>query len=202
MTHERDIAKEPGIDRGAITGMLREIERGDRAAVDRLFAVVYDELHRLARRQLRSAPSQQTLSTTALVHEAYLKLSTDADWSTRDRYHFFSLTARAMRQILIDHVRRRTRKKRGGRDAALSLDTDALAAAGRGEEMLALDDALRRLEADDADLARVVEWRFFGGLSVAEIAETLAVSDRTIKRRWRIARAFLYRELSAQGFGL
>lgn len=182
-----------------ITELLRAIEGGDASASDRLFERVYAELRKIARRQLRSVPQAETLSTTALVHEAYLKLSGNARWSTRDRFHFFALTAQAMRQVLIDHARKRTRKKRGGRQVALTLEEVELPIAERAEELVALDGALAKLERADPELARLVEWRFFGGLSVEEIAELLAVSDRTVKRHWRLARAFLFQELQAQG---
>lgn len=185
----------------AITGLLRAAESGDRTAVDQLFGRVYAELHKLARRQLQATPVQATLSTTALVHEAYLKLSGDARWSTRDRSHFFALAARAMRHILIDHARRRTRHKRGGAEAPLSLDDAQVPVHDRAEELLALDEALERLAAMDPELARLVEWRFFAGLSVEEIAGILEVSDRTVKRQWRTARAFLYQQLAAPGAG-
>ena len=184
-----------------ITELLRAAEGGDRGALDRLFGMVYSELRQLARRQLHVTPVHHTLSTTALVHEAYLKLSADARWSTRDRSHFFALAARAMRHILIDHARRRTRRKRGGSETPLSLDDAQIPVNDRGEELLALDEALERLAAVDPELARLVEWRFFAGLSVEEVAQILAVSDRTVKRQWRAARAFLYQELASQGFG-
>ncbi len=183
-----------------ITQLLRAIEGGDRAASDRLFERVYGELRKIARRQLRAVPQAETLSTTALVHEAYLKLSGSARWSTRDRFHFFALTAQAMRQVLIDHARKRTRQKRGGRAIALTLEEVELPVAERAAELVALDAALEKLAGTDPELARLVEWRFFGGLSVEEIAELLAVSDRTVKRHWRLARAFLFQELQAQGF--
>jgi len=183
-----------------ITQLLRAIQGGDRAASDRLFERVYGELRKIARRQLRAVPQAETLSTTALVHEAYLKLSGSARWSTRDRFHFFALTAQAMRQVLIDHARKRTRQKRGGRAIALTLEEVELPVAERAAELVALDAALEKLAGTDPELARLVEWRFFGGLSVEEIAELLAVSDRTVKRHWRLARAFLFQELQAQGF--
>ncbi len=182
-----------------ITELLRAIDGGDASASGRLFERVYAELRKIARRQLRSVPQAETLSTTALVHEAYLKLSGDARWSTRDRFHFFALTAQAMRQVLIDHARKRTRQKRGGRQVALTLEEVELPVAERAAELVALDGALAKLEQADPELARLVEWRFFGGLSVEEIAELLAVSDRTVKRHWRLARAFLFQELQAQG---
>ena len=186
----------PREDADDITSLLAAVGEGDQAAFDRLFSRVYAELRRLASRQLQASPPQQTLATTALVHEAYLKLSADARWSTRDRSHFFALAARAMRQILIDHARRRTRQKRGGVGAPLSLDMAEIPVLDRAEELLALDEALERLAAVDPELARLVEWRFFAGLSVEEIASTLEVSDRTVKRQWRVARAFLYQQLA------
>lgn len=184
-----------------ITALLRAAEGGDRGALDHLFGLVYVELRKLARRQLHGGPPQNTLSTTALVHEAYLKLSADARWSTRDRSHFFALAARAMRHILIDHARRRTRHKRGGSVAPLSLDSTEVPVYDRGDELLALDQALERLAALDPELARLVEWRFFAGLSVEEVAGILEISDRTVKRQWRAARAFLYQQLATQGAG-
>ena len=194
----------PGDARGAagaasgVTALLRAAEAGDGEARDRLFALVYDELRRLARRQLHRAPARSTLNTTGLVHEAYLRLSADTHWSTRDRSHFFAMAARAMRNILVDQARRRSRQKRGGRQAPLSLDEEGLATPQPNAQLLALDAALSQLEADHPDLARVVEWRFFGGFSVEEIAATLEVSDRTVKRQWRAARAFLHSQLAGE----
>jgi RNA polymerase sigma factor (TIGR02999 family) len=189
-----------GADPTEITALLRAVGQGDRSALDRLFEQVYGELRRIARRQLRTALPAATLDTTALVHEAYLKLSGGGPWSTRDRSHFYALTAQAMRRVLIDHARRRTRQKRGGRMVALALDDLDLPVIERGEELIALDQALARLEAVDPELASLVEWRFFAGLSVEEIAELREVSDRTVKRHWRLARAFLFREMAAQGW--
>lgn len=184
-----------------ITSLLEAVGGGDQAALDRLFSRVYKELRKLASRQLQASPPQHTLATTALVHEVYLKLSADARWSTRDRSHFFALAARAMRHILIDHARRRSRQKRGGAGSPLSLDVAEIVAEipvlDRAEELLALDEALERLAAADPELARLVEWRFFAGLSVEEIAHTLEISERTVKRQWRTARAFLYQQLAA-----
>jgi RNA polymerase sigma factor (TIGR02999 family) len=197
---EDDTAAGPAPPPAEITALLRAVEGGDRAAVDRLFATVYEELKRIAQRQLRSTPLADTLNTTALVHEAYLKLSGNAGWSTRDRLHFFALTAHAMRLVLIDHARRRSRAKRGGRQAPLTLEEADLPIAERASELVALDEALGKLERSDPELARLVEWRFFAGLSVEEVAELLAVSERTVKRHFRLARAFLYHEMAAQGF--
>lgn len=182
-----------------ITTLLRAVDDGDLSARDRLFAEVYDELRRMARAQLQRAPRERTLDTTALVHETYLKLSGDARWSTRDRFHFFALTSRAMRQILVDHARQRTRDKRGAGAAVLDLEQVDVAVEERAQELVALDAALDVLERADPEAARIVEWRFFGGLSVEEIAEAMGVSDRTVKRHFRAARAFLYQQLSSEG---
>ena len=184
-----------------ITALLRAVEEGDKVAIGTLFERVYGELRKIARRQLRAAPPLQTLHTTELVHEAYVRLSGAAQWSTRDRFHFFALTAQAMRRVLIDHARKRTRQKRGGRGIPLSLEEVDVPVAERADELIALDGALARLEETDAELARIVEWRFFAGMSTDEIAELHGVSDRTVKRRWRLARAFLLQELAAQGLG-
>jgi RNA polymerase sigma factor (TIGR02999 family) len=190
----------PGSEPAEITALLRAVDAGDREAWDRLFEHVYGDLRRIARSQLRSAPRAETLDTTALVHEAYLKLSTGAQWSTRDRFHFFALTGQAMRQVLVDHARRRTRQKRGGGQFALSLEGIDLPVVERAEEMVALDVALVKLEQSDPDLARLVEQRYFAGLSIEEIAALREVSGRTVKRHWRLARAWLFREMGAQGW--
>ncbi len=184
---------------GDITLLLAAIRAGDEDASSRLFSLVYDELKRIARRQLR-VRLRPTLTTTALVHETYVKLSAHGRWSARDRSHFFALAARAMRQVVVDYARERTRAKRGGRAARITLDAAYVVSVdGPAEEILAVDQALERLGEADPDLARIVEWRFFGGLSIEEIADSLEVSDRTVKRHWRAARAFLYRELGAGG---
>jgi len=166
--------------------------------VDRLFSAVYGEMRKLAHREIVSSGLHGTLNTTALVHETYLKLSRGKAWSVRDRYHFYATTSKAMRMVLIDDARRRFRGKRGSGKANLPLDeADAvLPAPEKTEELLALDAALGRLETAAPDLARIVEWRFFAGLSVEDIAKTLEVSDRTVRRQWRAARAFLFRNLS------
>jgi RNA polymerase sigma factor (TIGR02999 family) len=182
-----------------ITAILRAAEAGDPEAVDRLFSILYGELRQIAHQQLRQAPAERTLSTTALVNEAYLKLSRGAGWSARDRSHFFSIAARAMRMILIDRARARTRGRRGAGMRPLDLDAADVPVEERAAELVALDEALDRLGAVDEDLARLVEWRFFAGLSVEEIAEISGRSVRTLKRHWQTARAFLFQELSASG---
>lgn len=187
-------------DANQITALLRAVERGDAEASSQLYQAVYGELRKIARAQLRRANPAETLSTTALVHEAYLKLA-GGKWTTRDRSHFYALTAQAMRRVLIDQARGRMRDKRGGGAAPVTLDGLELGLPARAEELVALDGALEKLEASDPELGRLVEWRFFSGLSVDEIAKLWGVSDRTVKRNWRLARAFLFRELQAQQAG-
>ena len=176
---------------GEITALLAALREGDRAALDRLFPLVYDELRERARHRLRSRRDGETLSTTALVHEAYLKLAGSEHASYNDRVHFFAVASRAMRQILVDHARQAATAKRSG-GAVVDFDPDQIADAGRAEELIALDEALAMLERLDERLARIVELRFFGGLSVEESADALGISPRTVKRDWRKARAFLH----------
>jgi RNA polymerase sigma factor (TIGR02999 family) len=182
-----------------VTGLLRAAEGGDRQAVDRLFTVLYSELRAIAHRQLQGAPAERTLSTTALVHEAFLKLSRGGGWSARDRTHFFSIAARAMRMILVDAARSRMRQRRGSGRRPLDLENVEIPVEERAAELVALDEALEKLGGVDGELAQLVEWRFFAGLSVEEIAEMWGRSERTVKRHWQAARAFLYQELSAGG---
>lgn len=178
-----------------ITRDLAEATTGDAAAKQRVWALVYDELRWIAHRELSHEQPGHTLSTTALVHEAYFKLVDHAQTARRDRAHFFALACRAMRQILVDHARRRSAFKRhGGRqrvaldDAAAAVDPDAL-------DLVALDDALTRLSNFNERLGQVVELRFYGGFSVVEVAEMLGVDPRTVERDWRRAKAYLYRIL-------
>jgi RNA polymerase sigma factor (TIGR02999 family) len=183
---------------GEITALLRSWGAGDRGAFDRLFGLVYEELHALARAQVRRGP-QGTLSPTGLVHEVYLRLVERSGMQLEDRRHFFALSARAMRQIVVDFARRRAADKRGGSAKPLTLDERVLALPERAAEIVALDDALGRLETLEPRLSRVVELRFFGGLSIEETAESLGVSPRTVKREWQKARAFLFAELYPEG---
>ena len=183
--------------------LLAELRAGDASAVQRLFPLVYDELKRIARVQRRTWSDEESLNTTALVHEAYVKLARahDSDW--RDRAHFLAVAATAMRSVLVDHARRRRRAKRGHGRAPLELEAvDGLigAAAPSSEDvelLLALDAALRRLSAISDRQARIVECRYFGGMSIEETAEALRISPASVKRGWAVARAWLYRELSA-----
>lgn len=186
---------------GDITSLLRQWREGDGAARDRLVAVLYPELRALADRQLRGERDNHTLQPTALVNEAYLRLSglDRLDW--QDRGHFVHMAARVMREVLVDHARRRQAAKRdGGRQVTLTgLD---LAAPEAGDvDALALDAALARLEQLDPDKARVVELRYFGGLTIEETAEAMASSPATVKRQWQAARAWLFAALADAGKG-
>jgi RNA polymerase sigma factor (TIGR02999 family) len=177
-----------------ITGLLGSWRAGDRDAFDRIFPIVYEELRILARRQLQRAGGSPTLQTTALLHEAYVKLVQQSRATVEDRGHFFALAARAMRHILVDHARKRGAAKRGA-DRDVTLADEPSAATAQADEILEIDRALERLEAVDPRLGRVVEMRFFGGMSVEETADALAVSPRTVKRDWQKAKAFLYDQL-------
>jgi RNA polymerase sigma factor (TIGR02999 family) len=181
-----------------ITAMLGKARSGDRAATDALFASLYGELRRLAAGQLRGDGREHA---TSLVHEAYEKFIRHGALEIADREHFFAVAARAMRQIVLDHVRSRGAQRRGGGDGPVPMETTALevAAQGQGEDVLALDAALGRLAETDAALAEIVELRFYGGLELAEIARLRERSERSLKRDWRRARAFLYRELADDG---
>jgi RNA polymerase sigma-70 factor, ECF subfamily len=178
-----------------VTRILRELDLGDPRQAEELLAVVYDELRQLARRQFRGERAGHTLQPTALVHEAYLRLAKGRDAHWESRAHFFGAAARAMRQILVDYARRRVAGKRGAGAERVTLDTslpgeDALAA-----DVLDLHDALERLASNDPDLARLVELRFFAGLTLDEAAETLGVSRRKVAKDWSVARLWLQREL-------
>jgi RNA polymerase sigma factor (TIGR02999 family) len=187
---------------GEITLLLAAVREGDRGALDEIFDRLYAELKRLARAQLRFGRTAISLDTTALVHEAYLKLVKAERLALADRGHFFALAAKAMRQILIGHAEHLRRQKRGGGVEAVPLDEQIAAPAlWQAEQLLAVDVALGELERLSPRLARIVELRFFVGLNENEIAELLAQSERTVRRDWRKARAFLQIELERQGFG-
>ena len=189
----RDVV--PGVD--GVTQLLASWREGDPDAVNALFPLVYRELRALARRKRRGGSTGETLRTTALVHEAYLKLADHAKADIRDRQHFFALASRVMRQVLVDACRRRNAEKRGGAASQGELD-DTLGTDVRTVEVLILDQALERLARLDARLCQIVELRVFSGLTVEEIAELIGTSPRTVKRDWRKARAFL---VSALGSG-
>jgi RNA polymerase sigma factor (TIGR02999 family) len=189
------------LDPGEITRLLVSISEGDRSALNRLFPVVYAELRALAHRQLGRMRPGDTLQTTALVHEAYLKLVGAARPEWRDRGHFFAVASRAMRQISVDYARTQAAQKRGGNVPALTLDEERLPVADRAHELVLLDGALTALESESERLARVVELRFFGGLSVEETAAAMNLSERTVKREWQKARAYLFDALRREGVG-
>ena len=181
-----------------VTALLRRWGHGDRDALDRLMPLVYEELHRMASRYMTGERGGHTLRSTALVHEAYVRLVDQrlADW--QNRAQFFGLAAQAMRRILVDHARSRGRAKRGSdapRVAVETVDPPVAPDAVDREDALALDAALNKLQAIDPGQAQIVELRFFGGLTVEETAEVLSTSPSTVKREWVIARAWLRREL-------
>ena len=184
------------MDASEITLLLVSLRGGDREALEALVPLVYQELRLMAKRRLGSRSPAETLSTTALVHEAYVKLFDQTRLGWADRRHFFAVAARAMRQIVVDHARRRKAQKRGGGRPHLDLETAELSLDDQTDDLLALDEALTGLRRMDDRLAEVVELRFFGGLSVEETAEVLSVNPRTVKRDWRRARAHLYRSLT------
>lgn len=184
---------------GQVTRLLARLSGGDEAALDELFPLVYGQLRAAADRALRVERPGHTLQPTALVHEAYLKLIGGGALPSRDRVHFLALAARAMRQILIDHARRRRARKRGDGRGPVTLDLEV---ADRGlpfDEVLALDDALDRLSGLSPRLRKVVELKFFGGLGEDDIAAALGVTTRTVQRDWARARAWLYREVYSGG---
>lgn len=181
----------------AVTHVLTQWSRGDKTALDRLVPLIYPELRRIAGRQLRRERVDHTLQPTALVHELFMHLVDQRHATWDSRAHFFAVAAQLMRRILVDHARSRDTLKRGGGVTKLTLETDAADVPVNpvAAEVLAIDEALVRLAAQDPDQARVVELRFFGGLSVEETAHVLNRSPRTIKREWQMAKAWLFREL-------
>ncbi len=185
------------VDRSRVTQLLRDWSRGDNAALEQLLPVVYEELRRLARRELRREAAAHTLQATALVNELYLRLVNQRHASWENRVQFFAVTAQMMRHILVDHARARAAAKRGGKSSHLSLSDAAHIGTEPAFDVLAIDHALTRLAELDPDHARIVELRFFSGLSVEETAHVLGRSPRTIDREWRLAKAWLYRQLTA-----
>ena len=181
-----------------ITGLLKAWGAGDQAALNRLAPLVYAELHRMARRQMRNERAGNTLQTTALVHQAYLRLvdAKVAVWT--DRVHFFAVSAQVMRRILVDAARSRASAKRGGPAPRVNLDEDLDASPQRARELIVLDDSLRALQQIDTRKARVIELRFFGGLSVEETASVLKISPQSVMRDWKLAKAWLYCQMSAK----
>jgi RNA polymerase sigma factor (TIGR02999 family) len=187
-THSRD----------QITDLLIDWSNGDQAALNRLMPLVYDELRRLASHYVRHERPGHTLQTTALVHEAYLKLLDQKNVNWETRMQFFAATAQVMRHVLVDYARGRKALKRGGDYVRLSIDDAAISVDENGTDLLSVDEALNNLAAIDAQQSRVVELRVFGGLTVEETAEALGISPRTVKREWSMAKAWLHRELKIE----
>ena len=181
-----------------ITALLGAWSRGNRSALNQLLPLVYAELRRIAGRQLRSERANHTLQPTALVHEVYLRLVNQRQVDWQNRAHFFGVAAQVMRRILVDHARRHSASKRGEGVRCVSIDEAKEVAASNEVPILALDHALARLEEVDSDLAKIVELRAFGGLTIEEAAHVLNVSPSTAKREWRTAKAWLNRELGSE----
>ena len=178
-----------------ITDLLAALRAGDRSAIDPLMSLVYEDLRHRAHRQLARSGRDAALSTTGLVHEAYLRLVHSPNAAWEDRNHFFGVAVKAMRSVVVDHARRHFARKRGGRAQRVELDEGLLRVEQDAEEILAIHEALDRLAQVDARLSELVELRFFGGLSVEETAEVLGVSPRTVKRDWTKARTLLFQLL-------
>jgi len=181
---------------GEVTRLLQAWRSGDEGALDQLMPLVYGELHRLARRYMAAEQTGHPLQTTALVHEVYLRLVDASTINWQDRAHFLAICARLMRRILIDFARSRNFQKRGPSFAHIQLEEAATVSAAMGSELLAVDEALKRLATIDARKSEVVELKFFGGFAVEEIAAVLQVSPETVLRDWKLAKAWLLRELS------
>jgi RNA polymerase sigma-70 factor, ECF subfamily len=189
-------------DRADITTLLRAWGEGDGSALDRLAPMVYDELHTIAHRQMLREKDGQTLQTTALVNEAYLRLVNVENVTWRDRAHFYAVSAQMMRRILVDAARARLREKRGGGVQRLSLDELLDEQAPRDRELVAIDDALSELARMDERKSRVVELRFFGGLSVEETAAVLKISPQSVMRDWKLAKAWMALQLGGKASGI
>jgi RNA polymerase sigma factor (TIGR02999 family) len=205
MLSDREGTARNGANAGSVTELLLAAEHGDRAALEACFPIVYEELRTIARRQRRAWHGNPTLDTTALLHEAYLKLVDQNHVGARSREHFFAIASTAMRHILCNYARDRARKKRGGEFQEVSLQhADALSAPptfsdDAAETLAALGDALERLEQIDKRQSQVIECRFFAALSVEETARALDISPATVKRDWTFARAWLLREMQTHG---
>jgi RNA polymerase sigma factor (TIGR02999 family) len=179
-----------------VTRLLLDWSKGNKEALDSLVPIVYDELRRQASRYLRRERVGHTLQTTALINEAYMRLVDQKNVHWQNRAHFFGIAAQLMRRILVDHARTRKRAKRGGSDVRVSLNEATVKSKSQDLDIVALDEALERLVEIDPQQSRIVELRFFSGLNVEETAEALRISPATVKREWRIAKAWLYREIS------
>lgn len=185
-------------DAGDVTRLLRQLRAGRPEAAEQLVPLIYAELRRIAGAQMANERRGHTLQATAVVHEAYLRLAGEQDIEWQNRAHFFGIAARTMRRVLLDYARQRHAGKRGGRDARkVKMDAELLVADDRLEEVVAIDEVLTRLSAMDEEQGRIVELRFFAGLNVEETAEAMGLSPSTVKREWRLAKAWLDRELAS-----
>ncbi|MBI1786438.1 MAG: sigma-70 family RNA polymerase sigma factor [Acidobacteria bacterium] len=183
---------------GEVTGLLAAWRGGDSGALDRLIPIVYEDLRRVAARYMRSEQPGHTLQTTALVHEAYMRLTREQDRTWENRAHFFAVAAQIMRNLLVDHARAAAREKRGGGAAHLALDEESGLTAVDPDVLLALDDAMRRLAEVDPRASRIVELRYFVGLSNEEVADVIGTTERTVRRDWNTAKAWLRAELRSR----
>jgi RNA polymerase sigma factor (TIGR02999 family) len=181
-----------------VTGLLRKWRDGDGSALDQLLPLVHDTLHRLAHRYVNRERRGHTLQTTALVNEAFMRLVGQQEMDWESRAHFFAVSAQVMRHILVDYARQRASRKRGGEFQHITLDGEAAEFAERSAELIALDDALETLAKVNPRGSKVVELRYFGGMNNTEAAEVLRISETTVERDWRLAKAWLYRELQAR----
>jgi len=186
----------PTLSPQEVTQLLADWGKGDRSALDKLFPLVQSELRRIAQRQMSQERPGHTLQATALVNEAYLKLAGQQGFDWHNRAHFFAVCAQVMRHILIDHARAHARDKRGGGAIPVSLNEALLVAEDQAAHFIALDDALRVLESLDPQKGKIIELRYFGGLSMEEAAEVLNISPRTVRREWQRAKAWLYRMMT------
>jgi RNA polymerase sigma factor (TIGR02999 family) len=182
-----------------VSQLLRNWSAGDRQALDKLIPLVYQELRRLAHHYMRQERVGHTLQTTALINEAYMRLADYKRMRWQTRAHFFAVAAQVIRRILVEHARSRKYAKRGGGAQRVSLEEVAIVSQDRSAEVIAVDEALTELEAWDSRKCKIVELRFFGGLSIEETAEALKISTTTVEREWRSAKAWLYREISEGG---
>ena len=186
----------PAMSPQEVTQLLADWSKGDRSALDKLFPLVHAELRRIARRQMSQERPGHTLQATALVNEAYLKLAGQHGFELQDRAHFFAVCAQVMRHILIDHARAHARDKRGGGVIQVSLNETSAIVGEKAADFIALDDALRRLERVDSQKGKIVELRYFAGLSIEQTAEILNLSPRTVRREWQRSKAWLYRMIT------
>jgi RNA polymerase sigma factor (TIGR02999 family) len=187
-------------DSGAnLTQLLRAAASGERQDLDALISAIYADLRRLAVGHMQSERDDHTLQPTAVVHEAYLKLIDQRATEWKDRIHFFAVASRVIRRILVDHARERLALKRGGGGGRISIEQTEVVAPTRGVDLVALDEALQELDAIDAQQAKIVELRFFGGLTIEEIAESLSIGRRTVDRDWQAAKAWLCFRLAGSG---